>query len=169
MLEDKCYCCQFLVLLCLYVVWFGEMLFGMDEIYMVLLMVDIFIVIGIFGYVYLVVGFVYEVKLYGVYMVELNFELSQVGSEFEEKYYGLVSQVVLEFVDKFLKGLQCCLFGNVLFGLYFMLCLFVGLIGVLVELVFCFQFLIIFFINGVGVVDIVLLFVFVDGLCIWIE
>lgn len=52
------------------------MLFGMDEIYMVLLMVDIFIVIGIFGYVYLVVGFVYEVKLYGVYIVELNFELS---------------------------------------------------------------------------------------------
>lgn len=59
--EDKCYCCQFLVVLCLYVVWFGEMLLGMDEIYSVLVDVDIFIVIGIFGYVYLVVGFVYEV------------------------------------------------------------------------------------------------------------
>lgn len=82
------------------------MLFGMDEIYMVLLMVDIFIVIGIFGYVYLVVGFVYEVKLYGVYIVELNFELSQVGNEFVEKYYGLVSQVVFEFVEKLLKGLK---------------------------------------------------------------
>lgn len=82
------------------------MLFGMDEIYMVLLMVDIFIVIGIFGYVYLAVGFVYEVKLYGVYIVELNFELSQVGNEFVEKYYGLVSQVVFEFVEKLLKGLK---------------------------------------------------------------
>lgn len=82
------------------------MLFGMDEIYMVLSMVDIFIVIGIFGYVYLVVGFVYEVKLYGVYIVELNFELSQVGNEFVEKYYGLVSQVVFEFVEKLLKGLK---------------------------------------------------------------
>lgn len=82
------------------------MLFGMDEIYMVLLMVDIFIVIGTFGYVYLVVGFVYEVKLYGVYIVELNFEPSQVGNEFVEKYYGLVSQVVFEFVEKLLKGLK---------------------------------------------------------------
>ncbi|EAP0033057.1 TPA: NAD-dependent protein deacylase, partial [Salmonella enterica] len=30
---------------------------------------------------------------------------SQVGSEFEEKHYGPASQVVPEFVDKFLKGL----------------------------------------------------------------
>lgn len=56
--------------------WFGEMLFGMDEIYMALSMVDIFIVIGIFGYVYSAVGFVYEAKLYGAYIVELNFESS---------------------------------------------------------------------------------------------
>lgn len=52
------------------------MLFGMDEIYMALSMVDIFIVIGIFGYVYSAVGFVYEAKLYGAYIVELNFESS---------------------------------------------------------------------------------------------
>ena len=37
--------------------------------------------------------------------VELNLEPSQVGSEFEEKHYGLASEVVPAFVDKLLKGL----------------------------------------------------------------
>lgn len=75
---------------------------GMDEIYQVLVEVDFFILIGIFGYVYFVVGFVYELSLYGVYIVELNFEFSQVESQFDEKYYGLVSKVVLEYVCEFL-------------------------------------------------------------------
>ncbi|EDU5125612.1 NAD-dependent protein deacylase, partial [Salmonella enterica] len=50
-------------------------------------------------------GFVHEAKLHGAHTVELNLEPSQVGSEFEEKHYGPASQVVPEFVDKFLKGL----------------------------------------------------------------
>ncbi|SAF79138.1 NAD-dependent deacetylase [Enterobacter cloacae] len=37
--------------------------------------------------------------------MELNLEPSQVGSEFEEKHYGLASEVVPAFVDKLLKGL----------------------------------------------------------------
>ncbi|HCC1029001.1 TPA: NAD-dependent protein deacylase, partial [Salmonella enterica subsp. enterica serovar Paratyphi C] len=105
MLEDKCHCCQFPAPLRPHVVWFGEMPLGMDEIYMALSMADIFIAIGTSGHVYPAAGFVHEAKLHGAHTVELNLEPSQVGSEFEEKHYGPASQVVPEFVDKFLKGL----------------------------------------------------------------
>jgi len=48
---------------------------------------------------------VHETKLQGAHTVGLNLEPSQVGSEFEEKHYGLASQVVPEYVDRLLKGL----------------------------------------------------------------
>ena len=66
---------------------------------------DIFIAIGTSGHVYPAAGFVHEARLHGAHTVELNLEPSQVGSEFEEKHYGLASAVVPEFVDKLLKGL----------------------------------------------------------------
>ena len=103
--EDKCHCCQFPAPLRPHVVWFGEMPLGMDEIYMALAMADVFIAIGTSGHVYPAAGFVHEAKLHGAHTVELNLEPSQVGSEFEEKYYGPASQVVPEFVEKLLKGL----------------------------------------------------------------
>lgn len=103
--EDKCHCCQFPAPLRPHVVWFGEMPLCMNEIYMVLSMVDIFIAIGTSGHVYPAAGFVYEAKLHGAHTVELNLEPSQVDSEFEEKHYGLASLVVPEFVDNLLKGL----------------------------------------------------------------
>jgi NAD-dependent protein deacetylases, SIR2 family len=46
---------------------------------------------------------VHEAKLHGAKTVELNLEPSQVGSEFEEKYYGLASEVVPAFVDQLLQ------------------------------------------------------------------
>ena len=88
-----------------HVVWFGEMPLGMDDIYMALAMADVFIAIGTSGHVYPAAGFVHEARLHGAHTVELNLEPSQVGSEFEEKYYGPASQVVPEFVEKLLKGL----------------------------------------------------------------
>mgnify|MGYP000125393716 CR=1 FL=1 len=103
--EDKCHCCQFPARLRPHVVWFGEMPLGMDEIYMALAMADVFIAIGTSGHVYPAAGFVHEARLHGAHTVELNLEPSQVGSEFEEKYYGPASQVVPEFVEKLLKGL----------------------------------------------------------------
>ena len=103
--EDKCHCCQFPAPLRPHVVWFGEMPLGMDEIYMALAMADVFIAIGTSGHVYPAAGFVHEARLHGAHTVELNLEPSQVGSEFEEKYYGPASQVVPEFVEKLLKGL----------------------------------------------------------------
>ena len=103
--EDKCHCCQFPSRLRPHVVWFGEMPLGMDEIYSALAMADVFIAIGTSGHVYPAAGFVHEARLHGAHTVELNLEPSQVGSEYEEKHYGLASSVVPEFVDKLLKGL----------------------------------------------------------------
>lgn len=68
-------------------------------------MADVFIAIGTSGHVYPAAGFVHEARLQGAHTVELNLEPSQVGSEFEEKHYGLASEVVPAFVDKLLKGL----------------------------------------------------------------
>ncbi|EKY3232536.1 NAD-dependent protein deacylase [Cronobacter malonaticus] len=104
-LGDKCHCCQFPAPLRPHVVWFGEMPLGMDSIYEALARADVFIAIGTSGHVYPAAGFVHEAKLQGAHTVELNLEPSQVGSEFEEKHYGLASQVVPEYVEKLLKGL----------------------------------------------------------------
>ena len=73
--------------------------------YSALAMADVFIAIGTSGHVYPAAGFVHEARLQGAHTVELNLEPSQVGSEFEEKHYGLASEVVPAFVDKLLKGL----------------------------------------------------------------
>ncbi|ELY3760870.1 NAD-dependent protein deacylase [Cronobacter universalis] len=102
---EKCHCCQFPAPLRPHVVWFGEMPLGMDSIYEALARADVFIAIGTSGHVYPAAGFVHEAKLQGAHTVELNLEPSQVGSEFEEKHYGLASQVVPEYVEKLLKGL----------------------------------------------------------------
>ncbi len=103
--DDKCHCCQFPAPLRPHVVWFGEMPLGMDDIYQSLAMADLFIAIGTSGHVYPAAGFVHEARLHGAHTVELNLEPSQVGSEFEEKHYGLASKVVPEFVERLLKGL----------------------------------------------------------------
>lgn len=103
--DDKCHCCQFPAPLRPHVVWFGEMPLGMDDIYSALAMADVFIAIGTSGHVYPAAGFVHEARLHGAHTVELNLEPSQVGSEFEEKHYGLASAVVPEYVEKLLKGL----------------------------------------------------------------
>lgn len=102
--DDRCHCCQFPQPLRPHIVWFGEMPFGMDEIYNALGQADLFIAIGTSGHVYPAAGFVHEAKLQGAHTVELNLEPSQVGSKFDEKHYGLASEVVPEFVQQLLKG-----------------------------------------------------------------
>lgn len=103
--DDRCHCCQFPAPLRPHIVWFGEMPFDMDHIYQALSMADIFIAIGTSGHVYPAAGFVHEAKLHGAQTVELNLEPSQVGSEFEEKHYGLASEVVPAYVENLLKTL----------------------------------------------------------------
>lgn len=104
--DERCHCCQFPAPLRPHIVWFGEMPFEMDHIYLALSMADIFIAIGTSGHVYPAAGFVHEAKLHGAHTVELNLEPSQVGSEFEEKHYGLASEVVPAYVESLLKSMQ---------------------------------------------------------------
>lgn len=100
---DRCHCCQIPEVLRPHVVWFGEMPLGMDEIYHAISEADYFIAIGTSGHVYPAAGFVHEARLQGAHTVELNLEPSQVGSEFEEKHYGLASQEVPDYIDKLLN------------------------------------------------------------------
>lgn len=104
--EDRCHCCQFPQPLRPHIVWFGEMPIGMDYIYQSLENAAIFISIGTSGHVYPAAGFVHEAKLHGAHTVELNLEPSQVESEFDEKHYGLASQVVVEYINQLIMQLQ---------------------------------------------------------------
>lgn len=103
--DDRCHCCQFPSVLRPHVVWFGEMPLQMDEIYQALAQADYFVAIGTSGHVYPAAGFVHEARLQGAHTVELNLEPSQVGSEFEEKAYGLASEVVPEWVHDLLRNI----------------------------------------------------------------
>ncbi|KQN56434.1 Sir2 family NAD+-dependent deacetylase [Rahnella rivi] len=100
--DDRCHCCQFPAPLRPHIVWFGEMPLGMDNIYDALAKADFFVAIGTSGHVYPAAGFVHEARIGGACAVELNLEPSQVESEFDMKHYGLASEVVPEFVHKFL-------------------------------------------------------------------
>src|SRR5471030_1657541 len=100
--DDRCHCCQFPAPLRPHIVWFGEMPLGMDKIYDALARADFFVAIGTSGHVYPAAGFVHEARIGGACAVELNLEPSQVESEFDMKHYWLASEVVPEFVHKFL-------------------------------------------------------------------
>lgn len=104
---DRCHCCQFPSILRPHIVWFGEMPLQMEEIYTALAEADYFVAIGTSGHVYPAAGFVHEAKLQGVHTVELNLKPSQVCSEFEEKDYGLASEVVPKFVQGLLSKISC--------------------------------------------------------------
>ncbi|MGL5954319.1 MAG: Sir2 family NAD+-dependent deacetylase [Providencia rustigianii] len=104
--DERCHCCQFPQPLRPHIVWFGEMPFEMDRIYQALGDATIFISIGTSGHVYPAAGFVHEARLQGAHTVELNLEPSQVESEFEERHYGLASEVVVEYVDNLLAELN---------------------------------------------------------------
>lgn len=78
---------------------------GMDEIYQAIENATLFIAIGTSGHVYPAAGFVHEARLNGAHTVELNLEPSQVESEFEEKHYGLASEVVVDYVKHLIAEL----------------------------------------------------------------
>lgn len=103
--DERCHCCQFPQPLRPHIVWFGEMPLGMDEIYQAIENATLFIAIGTSGHVYPAAGFVHEARLNGAHTVELNLEPSQVESEFEEKHYGLASEVVVDYVKHLIAEL----------------------------------------------------------------
>lgn len=80
------------------VVWFGEMPYGMDDIYARLSVCDLFVSIGTSGEVYPAAGFVMEAGMAGAHTIELNLEPSTNVRAFREGRYGPASQVVDEWV-----------------------------------------------------------------------
>lgn len=94
---DVCLFCGVLVIW-FDVVWFGEIFYYMDKIVDVLSYVDVFVLIGILGEVYLVVNFVVEVDYFGVYIIELNLEFLVGVLCFVECCFGFVFEIVFVWV-----------------------------------------------------------------------
>jgi NAD-dependent deacetylase len=85
------------------VVWFGEMPYGMDDIYRRLSACDLFVSIGTSGEVYPAAGFVMEAGMAGAHTIELNLEPSANARGFREGRYGPASQVVDEWVTDMIR------------------------------------------------------------------
>lgn len=103
-LQTPCPCCNATATLRPHVVWFGEMPLEMARIYRALHDCGLFLAIGTSGNVYPAAGFVHEVRAVGnAHTVELNLEPSQGHNEFEERIYGPATQIVPDFVDRFLS------------------------------------------------------------------
>lgn len=86
------------------VVWFGEMPYHMDRIYVALGKADLFISIGTSGNVYPAAGFVEEARLAGAHTVELNLEPSEGIGLFAEAIHGKATKVVPAYVDQLLSA-----------------------------------------------------------------
>lgn len=84
------------------IVWFGEMPYGLDEIYAALESCDIFISIGTSGNVYPAAGFVALANDAGAHTIELNLEPSMQNSNFAEHHQGPATQLVPQWVENFL-------------------------------------------------------------------
>lgn len=103
--EHVCEACSVAGKLRPHVVWFGEMPFAMNKIYLALAACDLFISIGTSGNVYPAAGFVQEVRSQGrAHTVELNLEPSEGHSLFAERIMGRASEVVPAFVQRLLKS-----------------------------------------------------------------
>lgn len=85
------------------VVWFGEMPYHMERIFLALAQCDLFISVGTSGTVYPAAGFVQEARASGAYTVELNLEPSEGVSLFHEAIHGKATEVVPPFVERLLQ------------------------------------------------------------------
>jgi NAD-dependent deacetylase len=88
-----------------HVVWFGEMPFGMQQIYEALEACDLFVSVGTSGNVYPAAGFVQTARIAGARTVELNLEPSEGATLFEEAAYGPAGTIVPEWFAKLAAGL----------------------------------------------------------------
>lgn len=86
------------------VVWFGEMPYRMEEIYMALAQCDLFVSIGTSGSVYPAAGFVAEAARARAATLELNLEPSEGVSLFGQARHGPATMIVPTFVDELLKA-----------------------------------------------------------------
>ncbi len=90
----RCDCCTAVDSLRPHIVWFGEMPFFMDEIYLALSKADLFISIGTSGNVYPAAGFVSMANEAGAHTIEVNLEPSLGASLFDKHYNGKASETV---------------------------------------------------------------------------
>lgn len=88
------------------VVWFGEIPYGMDDIYGRLSSCDLFASIGTSGEVYPAAGFVHEAQLAGAHTIELNLEPSANAPTFGEGRYGPATQVVDAWVADLIRRIE---------------------------------------------------------------
>jgi NAD-dependent deacetylase len=84
------------------VVWFGEIPYEMDRIYLALEAADLFVSIGTSGAVYPAAGFVQQAAAYGARTLELNLQTSEVTTLFDETRQGLAGELVPAWVDEVL-------------------------------------------------------------------
>lgn len=87
-----------------HVVWFGETPLFMDEIFAALCEATHFVSIGTSGSVYPAAGFVSQARARGVRTCEINLEPSDNAAVFDEKRYGVASEVVPAWVEEALGG-----------------------------------------------------------------
>ena len=85
------------------VVWFGEMPYGMDDIYGRISSCDLFASIGTSGEVYPAAGFVNEARMAGAHTIELNLEPSVNATVFGEGRYGPATQIVDQWVTDLIR------------------------------------------------------------------
>ncbi len=85
------------------VVWFGEMPFAMNRITAALATCGRFISVGTSGAVYPAAGFVRDAQLAGAHTTELNLELSEGSSYFDERRHGPAAEIVPAYVDELLR------------------------------------------------------------------
>ncbi len=100
--SERCACCGVAGRLRPDIVWFGEVPVELDRICEHLMRCDLFISIGTSGAVYPAAGFAELARSGSAHTVELNLERSRIGSKFEECIYGPATDVVPQYVDKFL-------------------------------------------------------------------
>ncbi len=98
--NSACECCGLEGTLRPHIVWFGEMPFGMDDIYSALASCDLFVAIGTSGHVYPAAGFVQAARQAGADTLEINLEESQVSEQFAEQRVGKASEVVPAWVSE---------------------------------------------------------------------
>ncbi|SHJ31898.1 NAD-dependent deacetylase [Shimia gijangensis] len=82
------------------VVWFGEIPYGMDQIYAALSKADLFVAIGTSGEVYPAAAFGQEARQAGAHTVELNLAPSSRVSDFAETHFGPATRIVPDWVAR---------------------------------------------------------------------
>ena len=86
------------------IVWFGEMPYGMEDIFRAMETVTMFISIGTSGEVYPAANFLSEAQNFGARTLEFNLEPSARSAEFDESYMGPAEELLPPFIERLLRA-----------------------------------------------------------------